>query len=184
MPWFLIDSRFSIKLIRSFFLYLASSCCSLLQGNLMHSEQYFPVRCSQELIVHFFLHFFSLEKQPEQRFSFLRKPKQIAQFMPQGVLNDIFMKGFLSLKLSCVIEIYNVYLYSGLVTLGRGRDGEWSRARRGANLPAVYLFSSVLDTIYSPRASRVVPTISQCSLPCCSQMPHASMVSPSSACPL
>jgi hypothetical protein len=44
--------------------------------------------------------------------------------------------------------------------------------------------SSVFDTIYSPRASRVVPTISQHSLPCCSRTPQASIVSPARACPL
>jgi hypothetical protein len=67
---------------------------------------------------------FSLEKQPEQRLSFLRRPKQIAQFMPQGAMSDIFMKWLLSLKLSYVNEVYTVNLYYGLVTLGRERIGE------------------------------------------------------------
>ena len=49
---------------------------------------------------------------------------------------------------------------------------------------ADYCSSRVFETMYSPRASRVVPTISQRSEPCCSTTPQASMVSPVSACPL
>jgi hypothetical protein len=141
MQRLLTDSGFSVMPIRWFFLYRESACRSLLQGNRSQSKQYFPFRMIHERIVQFLLHYLSGDQHPSHLFLSLRKAIQIAQVMPHRAMSFAFYE----------VSLWIVYC----------------AGKNSLNFSSFFqtCSSSVFDKIYSPLASRVVPTTSQSSSP-------------------
>ena len=149
MPCCLIASRFSIILILYFFRYRWSRWRSLLHGN--------SVQC---VMVPAPNHLTGKNGTVFATFSFWRPAPVTPVFLPEKSQAD------------CAVHATGsneCCFHQGVLLIDT----------RNRKILACFFFfisnnmsSSVLDTIYSPRASRVVPTTSQYSFPCCSQIPE------------